>query len=73
MSRHYKNVKNGLGTDLIISESKYISIGKDGTDVTIRGDGIVVAFDTWEQFLHSIDSSKASYFNDYEFKNELNK
>lgn len=66
MSRHYKNVKNGLGTDLIISDDKYISVGKDGADVTIRGNGIVAAFDTWEEFVNSIELSKATYFDKYD-------
>ena len=45
MSRNYKTVKNGRGTDLMIGEGKYVSVGAGGTDITIRGDGKVLAFD----------------------------
>ena len=42
MGRNYKTVKNGRGTELVIGEGKYISVGLDGTDITIRGNGNVI-------------------------------
>lgn len=62
MSRHYNEVKNGKGTNLIIGQGKYISVGPEGTDVTIRGNGKVVAFDKWEDLIESIDIGKTAYF-----------
>lgn len=61
MGRHYKDVKNGRGTDLTVGPGKYISVGPGGTDITIRGNGIVVAFDKWEDLIESIDVGKAAY------------
>lgn len=62
LSRHYKEVKNGKGTNLTISEEKYLSVGKNGEDVTIRGNGKVIAFNNWFDFVEAIDVGKASYF-----------
>ena len=45
MSKNYKTVKNGRGTDFMIGQGKYVSIRAGGTDITIRGDGKVLAFD----------------------------
>lgn len=66
MSRHYKEVSNGNGTNLTIKtgglmDSAYISIGKDGKDVMLRGNAQVIGFDTWEDLIGAIDLSKASY------------
>ena len=36
MSNHYKEVRNGNGTNLTIGPSTYISIGKNGKDIMIR-------------------------------------
>lgn len=56
MSSHYKEVKNGKGTILMIEPDKYISIGSKGSDVTIRGKGRVIAFDNWDDLIDAIDS-----------------
>ena len=62
MSRRYKTVKNGKGTNLTIGPDEYISIGPKGLDVTIRGNGKVVAFDEWDDLVDAIDIEKAAYF-----------
>ena len=61
MSKNYKTVKNGRGTDLMIGEGKYILVGAGGADVTIRGDGKVLAFDDWNGLMDAIDEDKAVY------------
>lgn len=61
MSRRYKDVKNGRGTNLTIGPEMYISVGPGGTDVTIRGNGNVLAFDNWKDFVASIDKEKSVY------------
>lgn len=66
MSSKYKQVANGKGTDLTIGSGKYISVGKNGTDVTIRGNGRVIAFNTWEDFVNAIDVKTSAYFKDDE-------
>lgn len=64
MSRHYKSVKNGNGTELTISDGAYLMVGPNGTDIMLRGAGKVVAFDKWEDFVGAIDTKKATYFKD---------
>lgn len=64
MTAKYKEIKNGNGTNLTISEEKYISIGRYGKDITIRGNGKVIYFTTWNDFISAIDVSKAIYAND---------
>ncbi|MCM1500524.1 MAG: hypothetical protein NC124_18840, partial [Clostridium sp.] len=54
-------VKNGRGTELTIGDGKYISVGLDGTDVTIRGSGKVLAFDNWDDLVGAINEEKAVY------------
>lgn len=66
MSSKYKQVANGKGTDLTIGSGKYISVGKNGIDVTIRGNGRVIAFNTWEDFVNAIDVKASAYFKDDE-------
>ena len=61
MGRDYKIVKNGRGTDLMIGEGKYVSVGAGGTDITIRGDGKILAFDDWIGLMDAIDEDKAVY------------
>lgn len=61
VARNYKSVKNGRGTTLEISPLQYISVGKDGMDVTIRGNGKVIAFDSWDDFVNAVDEKKAAY------------
>lgn len=62
MSSHYKEVKNGKGTNLTISEGRYITVGTNGRDIMLRGDGKVLGFDSWDELINAIDTSKASYF-----------
>ena len=71
MSRNYKNVKNGKGTDLTIGPGAYISVGKNGEDVTIRGAGKVLAFDKWEDLIAAIDEQKSVYHNEDNPKNRV--
>lgn len=66
MSSHYKEVKNGNGTNLTIRdgdimESAYISVGKNCSDVTIRGCGRVIEFDKWDDLIDAIDTNSAAY------------
>ncbi len=61
MGRNYKTIRNGRGTELMIGEGKYISAGAGGTDITIRGDGKVLAFDGWNDLVNAINEDKAVY------------
>lgn len=64
MSGYYKEIANGRGTNLTIADGSYISVGPNGNNVTVRGAGKVMAFDTWEQFISSINKDKAAYVSD---------
>ena len=72
MSRHFKQINNGNGTDLTISPGKYISVGKDGTDIYIRGDDRVAAFNSWEDLIGAIDLKKAAWYSIDSEKNKAN-
>jgi hypothetical protein len=61
MGRNYKTVRNGKGTELIIGEGKYISAGAEGKNVTIRGNGKMLAFDGWDDLVNAINEDKAVY------------
>jgi len=63
MGSGYKNIRNGRGTDLTIDEDKYISVGRCGENVTVRGNGLVIAFHSWSDFMAAIDVGKAAYFS----------
>ena len=59
MSRHYKEVKNGNGTNLTIKSGgicykAYINIVKDGKDVMLQGNEMVLEFDTLEDLIGAI-------------------
>lgn len=61
MSR--QEIDNKQGTDLIISEDKYISIGTNGADIVIKNGDQMIWFDGedgWQHFIDSIDKKKAS-------------
>lgn len=61
MSR--QEIDNKQGTDLIISEDKYISIGENGADIVIKNGDQMIWFDgadAWQHFIDSIDKKKAS-------------
>lgn len=62
MGKNYKTVKNGRGTELVIDDQRYISVGMGGTDVTIRGDGMVLSFDRWDDFISAVNVEKAAYY-----------
>lgn len=67
MSSHYKEIKVGKGTTLVVREkgnefcSAYISIGSNGKDIKLRGNGKVIAFDDWDDLIAAIDENKAAY------------
>lgn len=71
MSRHYKPINNGNGTELTISNSKYIVVGPNGTDITIRCGDEVIAFDTLEDMVSSIDKGKCAYYHKDEIEEEI--
>lgn len=48
----------------MISEGRYLSVGKGGGDVTIRGNGRVIAFDNWDDFVDAIDITKSVWARD---------
>lgn len=65
MSRYYKEIKNGDGTNLIIGpDSRYISIGKNGEDIMIGCNGKCIAFDSFEQMFDALSISKSTYYKD---------
>lgn len=61
MSSHYKEIKNGNGTNLIIDDETYISIGKNGEDIMFRADGKVYGFNHINDLIDAIDGEKAIY------------
>lgn len=74
MSQHYKEVKNGKGTNLTISEDCYISVGANGQNIMLRGQGKVLCFSSWNEFIDSINTSKATYYTKDEIgENEGNR
>ena len=64
MSSNYKQVANGKGTDLTIGPSKYISVGKDGNDITLRCGDKAMSFSTMEDLINAIDPDKTAWFQD---------
>lgn len=63
MSNHYKEVRNGNGTDLTIGPSAYISIGKDGKDIMIRCEHEVIAFNSLNDLIAALDKDKSTYYH----------
>ncbi len=58
-----QEIDNNDGTDLIISEDKYISIGKDGANIVIKNGDKMIWFDGddgFNQLVEAIDTNKAS-------------
>lgn len=55
MSSHNKEIRNGLGTNLIIDADSYIRVGKNGEDIAVRGNGKVFFFDKWADLISTID------------------
>ena len=69
MSSHYKHIINGNGTDLTISDDKYISVGRDGYDIMLRCKDTVIGFESLEQLVEAIAKEKVPYYhNDTENK-----
>lgn len=62
MSAKYKTVKNGNGTTLEIGELDYISVGKCGMGVNLRGGEKILSFNTWSELISAINPDKAWYF-----------
>lgn len=62
MSNHYKEVRNGNGTNLTIGPSAYISIGKDGKDIMIRCENEVIAFNSLNDLIVALDKDKSVYY-----------
>lgn len=61
-----QEIDNQNGTDLIISEERYLSIGKDGADIVIKNGDKMIWFDgenAWDCFVNAIDTSKADLFS----------
>ena len=46
-----KEIRNGRGTCLAITDDSYIRVGKDGKDVMIRENGRVFGFDTFDHLV----------------------
>jgi hypothetical protein len=60
-----QEIDNEQGTDLIITNDKYISVGENGSDIVIKNGGKMIWFDgedAWDRFVNAIDTSKASLF-----------
>lgn len=58
-----QEINNQNGTDLIITNDKYISIGENGSDIVIKNGDQMIWFDgedAWDSFVAAIDTSKAS-------------
>ena len=70
MATKRKSVNNGNGTDLTISEGRYLSVGKDGMDVTVRAGGKMVCFNIWDDMVAALDVSKAAYVHHDHTKGE---
>ena len=62
MSGKYKTVMNGRGTCLEIGQGAYISVGKNGKDVVVRGKETVAAFPAWEDLISAINKEQSSYY-----------
>ena len=67
MSSHYKEIRNGNGTNLTIGPSTYpsayISIGKDGKDIMIRCEHEVIAFNSLNDLIAALDKDKSIYYH----------
>lgn len=59
MSEHRKIVKNGRGTILALSETDYISIGKNGDFPMIRCGEKILRFNSFADMFAAIDIEKA--------------
>lgn len=58
-----QEINNENGTDLILSDDKYISIGQNGSDIVIKNGSKMIWFDgenAWDRLIDSIDTNKAS-------------
>lgn len=58
-----QEIANQNGTDLIITNEKYISVGANGADIVIKNGSKMIWFDgedAWDRFIEAIDTNKAS-------------
>ena len=58
-----QEIDNNEGTDLIIDDNRYISLGKNGADIVIKNGDKMIWFDgedAFERFVDAIDIAKAS-------------
>ena len=67
MSSHYKELSNGDGTTLFLDRNKenYISVGKNGEDISLRFNGKVMHFPSLETLIEGIDMSKKDILGIY--------
>ena len=61
MATHYKEIKNGNGTVVVINDNAYLKIGKNGIDIMLRANNKVYAFNSFEELVNAIDGEKAIY------------
>ncbi len=58
-----QEIRNIDGTDLLISQDKYISVGQNGGNIVLKNGERMIWFDgdnAWEQLFNAIDLAKAS-------------
>ncbi len=58
-----QEISNQKGTDLIITNEKYISVGENGADIVIKNGSKMIWFDgedAWDRLVAAIDTNKAS-------------
>lgn len=58
-----KEIRNGRGTCLAITDDSYIRVGKDGKNVMIRSNEKVFGFDTLNHLVAALDEKKAAYIS----------
>lgn len=58
-----QEISNNDGTDLIIDENRYLSLGKNGADIVIKNGDKMIWFDGedgFDRLVAAIDTTKAS-------------
>lgn len=68
MSRKSKQIViKRKGVDVFIGspeDADYVSIGPNGTDIMIRGNGRVLAFNSWKDLVAAISPENAVYYSE---------
>ena len=59
MGKNYRTVRNSHGIKVEIGPGKYLSVGRDGKNVMIRGNGMEIVFPSWEMLISAIDVSRS--------------